>query len=312
MRIEGKILFARYTQHAQNSRESSSTPMPTQLDTANGGSLPTKRDPTKQPTKQVPTTKKSMKPSRHRTSSEIYSRPKKETKMSRHKIAPNEGSQAVALREAMIKLQELELQSTENRVKVGHVQTRVAEFLYHFESSFTGKNAVTPEDYQMFQDELRGKMDDIVSTISENCTSNTKLLSATSESLVQASLSAAAAEREGGDGEGSSGNVKRSESELEQIAEEMSEIFTESTTIRERLESRLLETQGHLTAAHDQEHQAKREVAKMQLQVASSKAEARRVWNEAQEKLKTLKETEMRLHRQKEVTKQLEARAKGE
>ena len=61
-----------------------------------------------------------MKPSRHRKSSEIYSRPKKDTKMSRHKISPNEGSQAVALREAMIKLQELELQSTENRVKVGH------------------------------------------------------------------------------------------------------------------------------------------------------------------------------------------------
>ena len=136
--------------------------MPTQLDTTDGSSLHTERDPTtKQSTKQL-TTKKSMKPSRHRKSSEIYSRPKKDTKMSRHKISPNEGSQAVALREAMIKLQELELQSTENRVKVGHVQTRVAEFLYQFESSFTGKNAVTPEDYQMFQDELRGKMDDIV------------------------------------------------------------------------------------------------------------------------------------------------------
>ena len=92
------------------------------------------------------------KPSRHRKPSEIYSRKKPATQMHKHKLSKNEGSQAVALREALVKLQELELQSTENRVKVGHVQNRVAEFMYTFESTFTGKNKVTPEDYQMFQD----------------------------------------------------------------------------------------------------------------------------------------------------------------
>ena len=98
------------------------------------------------------------KPSRHRKPSEIYSRKKPATQMHKHKLSKNEGSQAVALREALVKLQELELQSTENRVKVGHVQNRVAEFMYTFESTFTGKNKVTPEDYQMFQDGKQKKI----------------------------------------------------------------------------------------------------------------------------------------------------------
>jgi hypothetical protein len=120
--------------------------MPTKSDTISdiGGSLSTRREKQKKEKSRTTT-----KPSRHRSSKEMYTREKKETQMHRHKIAPNEGSQAVALREAMIKLQELELQSTENRVKVGLVQTRVSEFLYQFESSFIGKNTEpSPEDYR--------------------------------------------------------------------------------------------------------------------------------------------------------------------
>ena len=54
------------------------------------------------------------KPMRHRRPSEIYTKPVRHTEMQpKHRLSANEGSQAVKLREAMIKLQELELQSTE-------------------------------------------------------------------------------------------------------------------------------------------------------------------------------------------------------
>ena len=240
-----------------------------------------------------PAHEQKSKPSRHRRPSEIIQKNEnKKPKRGYHKMKSNEGSQAVALREALVKLQELELQSTENRAKVGAVSNRVAEFMYAFESQFTGKNAVSPEDYQMFQDEMRDRMDTIVSNISDHSLSTMKLLTSTSEGLVAASVAAAAAEKdpENEDGSGSSG--QNAETVLEQVAEEFQDIFTTSKKIRERLEKRLNETQHHLALAHDEEHAAKREVAKMQLQVANSKAEIRRVWNEAQEKLKVSKYTQ--------------------
>ena len=155
-------------------------------------------------------------------------------------------------------------------------------------------------------------MDDIVTTISEHSESNMKLLTSTSEGLVAASVAAAEAEKAlPDDGDEGGGRSKTAETVLEETAEEFTDIFTTSTAIRQRLETRLLETQHHLALAHDEEHAAKREVAKMKLEVVNSKAEIRRVWNEAQEKLKTLKETEMRLMAAKEQNKKLEARAKA-
>jgi hypothetical protein len=244
-------------------------------------------------------------PSRRRKKSDL--RPKREIKStemhSKHKLSKNEGSQAVALREALVKLQELELQSTENRAKVNVVQNRVHTFMYEFERTFTGKNAVSPEDYDMFQDEMRSQMESIVETIQENCKSNTSLLTSTSEGLVQASIAAAEAERAVPDEDG--GVMKSGETVLDEIAEEMEDIFTSSQQIKTHLQSRLMETQTNLALAHDEEHAAKREVAKMQLQVANSKAEIRRVWNESQEKLKGLKELELKLHASKENIKRM-------
>ena len=218
----------------------------------------------------------------------------------------------MALREALVKLKEIELQSTENRVKVGAVQNRVAEFMYTFESTFTGKNAVSSDDYQTFQDEIRSRMTDIVDTINDNCESNTALLTSTAEGLVHASVQAAAAEQSAAEEEGGSASSNKSgESLLEEIAEEMDDIYTKGSAIKQRLESRLLETQHTLALAHDEEHAAKREVAKMSLQVANSKAEIRRVWNESQEKLKGLKEVEMKLHGSLETIKKLNVNMKA-
>ena len=252
-------------------------------------------------------TSKKTKPMRHRRPSEIYSRPLRETEMhSKHKLSANEGSQAVKLREAMVKLQELELQSTENRVKVGHVQERVNGFLRDFEMRYTGdKASLSPEDYQTFQEEFRGRMDDIVTAIQDNSNSAETLLNATAESLIEASVEAAAAENKGSD-DSQEGYVN--ESSLEILAEEFQEMHGKANETRKRLEARLLETQEHLARAHDEEHEAKREVARMQLEVANSKSEIRRVWTEAQEKLKTLKDTEAKLHSAKANSKRLEAR----
>ena len=204
----------------------------------------------------------------------------------KHKLSKSGTATSLALTEALIKIQELELQATENRSKVHQVTDSVDTIMAEYKKlRVLGLN---DKELDEAERNIRGRVEHMFDSFEEKHNMGLSTLESVKEGLQLTQKPSTPLT--GARGTQDDGGIGDPDDAMQQMLQGAKK--AEDT--KKRIEERLKESQNHLAKARLEEESARREVAQLMIQLTNSKAEIRRVWTESQEKLNELKEIKSR------------------
>ncbi len=206
----------------------------------------------------------------------------------KHKLTKSGSATSLKLTEALIKLQELELQATENRFKVHSIHDNIAQVM----SDYNKVKVMGLNDKELSEAEMnmRGRVENMFDTFDDRNKMGQVTLESVKEGLINTQADEQADPKNAKKKQRQNSGTEDPDDALAEFASEAKK----AAAVKKRIEDRLVESQDHLQKAIQEEENARREVAQLMIKLTNAKAEIRRVWEESQEKLEELKKLKTR------------------